>query len=386
MRPLSDFEFEYILTDLEHKGVTEKHIQLELADHIGCLVEESPLLETNFMRAYELVVSTFKLDSLGDLQRKILLSENLKFQAMKKSTYIFGALSAILMVTGAIFKTYHLAGAGVIILLASVLIVFVFLPMLFYTTYKEEPSKLSLALSVIGFTVAAAMLLGLLFKIMHWPGANIMLLSGQVAIVVGFFPAYVLSIFRNAPNRQKVPMFILLIAVAVSVLVMRSSISYSYDVKEIYINRYKTALVASKLIALDSDAITDTVNTEAVTDIKVQANQLIALLETARTKVLSEIGDSLTIDSRRLESDRVTNRIMLSQEYGHQIHEAVDAFNKKMKGYAKSERTQMIVESYLTGLPRLVHTPVLITLIDIAEMERNIRMVEYEVLKDLSNS
>ena len=131
MRPLSDFEFEYILTDLEHKGVTEKHIQLELADHIGCLVEESPLLETNFMRAYELVVSTFKLDSLGDLQRKILLSENLKFQAMKKSTYIFGALSAILMVTGAIFKTYHLAGAGVIILLASVLIVFVFLPMLF---------------------------------------------------------------------------------------------------------------------------------------------------------------------------------------------------------------------------------------------------------------
>ncbi|HQB78906.1 MAG TPA: hypothetical protein PLJ52_11255, partial [Tenuifilaceae bacterium] len=80
MRPLSDFEFEYILTDLEHKGVTEKHIQLELADHIGCLVEESPLLETNFMRAYELVVSTFKLDSLGDLQRKILLSENLKFQ------------------------------------------------------------------------------------------------------------------------------------------------------------------------------------------------------------------------------------------------------------------------------------------------------------------
>ncbi|MBN1988771.1 MAG: hypothetical protein JW783_05235 [Bacteroidales bacterium] len=386
MRQLSEFEFEYILTDLELKGVTEQHIRLELADHIGCLVEENPLLDTNFKGAYNMVVDTFKLDRLGNLQHKILLSENLKFQAMKKSTYILGALSAILMVTGALFKTYHLPGAGVAILLASVLIVFAFLPTLFYTSYKEDPSKLSMALSAIGFTVAAAMLLGLLFKIMHWPGAKIMLIFGQVALVVGFFPAYVLSIFRNAPNRQKVPMVILLIVIAASVLLMRSSISYSYDVKENYINRYKTALVVSKLIAQDTETITDTAAVSAIGEIKSQSNELIALLELARMKLLHEIGDSLTIDSRRLESDRATNRVMLSQGFGNQITDAVSRYNEVLKAYAQTQRTSMIIESYLTGLPRLVHTPVLISLIDIAEIERNVRMVEYDILMELSSA
>ncbi|MCC6818248.1 MAG: hypothetical protein IT245_05110 [Bacteroidia bacterium] len=56
---------------------------------------------------------------------------------MRKFTYLTGYLATTLCTTGILFKLMHWPGANIMILLGITLLNFVFLPLYFYKKYKE---------------------------------------------------------------------------------------------------------------------------------------------------------------------------------------------------------------------------------------------------------
>lgn len=112
---------------------------------------------------------------------------------MKKSVYFSGIASANLMLFGSMFKVFHWPGAGILLVLATLMFCLWFLPSALIHNYQSQPEKKHKALHIVTFIVFFIVMLGVLFKVQHWPGAGLFLLIGIPLPFVLFLPVYLYS-------------------------------------------------------------------------------------------------------------------------------------------------------------------------------------------------
>ena len=129
---------------------------------------------------------------------KHLFINNLKLEGMKKSVLIFGIIGAIFIAIGVLFKMLHWPGASVSILVgATALAIY----SLLYMYEKLQTAGGGAEKGFIAFFGIAGILmcLSFLFKVMHWPGAGV--------LIYAFFAAYVilviLAISRAVNEKDK---------------------------------------------------------------------------------------------------------------------------------------------------------------------------------------
>ncbi len=109
---------------------------------------------------------------------------------MKKSIFISGIVSANLMMLGCLFKVMHWPGASIILVLAVALFCFVFLPFALMSGYREPDQQKYKWLYLVTFIVFFIGMMGTLFKVMYWPGASILLFLGIPMPFLLFLPVY----------------------------------------------------------------------------------------------------------------------------------------------------------------------------------------------------
>jgi hypothetical protein len=119
---------------------------------------------------------------------------------MKKSISISGIACANLMMFGSMFKVMHWPGASVMLILAVFLFCFVFLPMALINNYQRQEEKKYFALHVTTFFVFFLGMMGILFKVMHWPGSGFFLLAGIPLPFVVFLPVYLYQTRNEKKN------------------------------------------------------------------------------------------------------------------------------------------------------------------------------------------
>lgn len=86
-------------------------------------------------------------------------------------------------ILGILFKTLHWPGAS-IILLTSGMLTFVMLALLLLR--KPGPMTVQLQYPAMLFGALMAVITGGMFKIMHWPGANMLLMCGLIVCAAWF--------------------------------------------------------------------------------------------------------------------------------------------------------------------------------------------------------
>tara|TARA_B100001121_G_scaffold26952_1_gene21234 strand:- start:3281 stop:3898 length:618 start_codon:yes stop_codon:yes gene_type:complete len=116
---------------------------------------------------------------------------------MKNTILFTGVLSAITLLIGNIFKTFHLPGTGLIITLAIALFVIVFIPMVVLKTFQSENTLRSKVRITFGNLLALIGVTGVLFKIMHWPTANILLCSSMIFFITAYIPILLYKTFNS---------------------------------------------------------------------------------------------------------------------------------------------------------------------------------------------
>jgi len=116
---------------------------------------------------------------------------------MKNTVQISGLLTALLLLIGNVFKTFHLPGAGLIITLSIILFVFGFIPLHTVKTFNSENNLASKMKITFGNLLAATAVIGVLFKIMYWPMANILMTSSISLFVIGYIPLNIIKALRS---------------------------------------------------------------------------------------------------------------------------------------------------------------------------------------------
>jgi hypothetical protein len=202
MYKVSDQQIEYILSDIRRNGVDTEDLQLNLLDHICCIIEQELDENGDFEQFYFALIKKFYKKELKEIEEEtqsLLTYKN--YYAMKKTMIISGVTSVSLLTMGIILKFLYQPGASFGIVLGIVLMSFLFLPLLFVLRIKENKENRDRVLIGFGTLAAMSLSLGILFKVMHWPGANMLSLASIIILLLLFLPIYFYNGIRNAESK-----------------------------------------------------------------------------------------------------------------------------------------------------------------------------------------
>ncbi len=194
MHKITDQQIDYIISDFAKRGVVLEDLRDNLLDHMCCIIENEMSESDDFYQFYDAVLPRFFKRNLSEIQ---IETENLlrfkNFYTMKKIMNITGVLTVVLTLLGSIFKTMHWPGAGVMIVSGGALFSMVFLPLLIAIKFKDDNSLKDKIVFSFGLLLGMGLSAGFLFKIMHWPGANFLMITGTVIFTFCYVPAYFIT-------------------------------------------------------------------------------------------------------------------------------------------------------------------------------------------------
>lgn len=202
MYRISDQQIDYILNDISARGVEMESLQQNLLDHICCIIENNLEENGDFESFYKKTIQHFYKDELWEIEEETLLLLTYKnYYTMKKIMIYSGTFSVIGFIAGSIFKIMHWPGAGAILLISMAAISFVFLPLLFLLKIKETTGAKNKLMITSGTIFGILFSMSALFKIFHWPGANMMWLIALGVLLLLFIPLYFFLGIRNPETK-----------------------------------------------------------------------------------------------------------------------------------------------------------------------------------------
>ncbi|MDA3954335.1 MAG: hypothetical protein PF485_11875 [Bacteroidales bacterium] len=181
---LSLDQFRIIERDVQSEGITFSHLECDLLDHVCCDIEDRMRTGFSFDDAYQTVKREIGIQGLRRVQEETLLLINKNYRMMKKSMKILGTIALAGVSIAAVAKIMHWPGASLLILLSTFIVSTIFFPAVLYVWYKEVFLKKHGFIVILTFFAGFTFMYGTLFKIQHWPFANILLIIGELLTII----------------------------------------------------------------------------------------------------------------------------------------------------------------------------------------------------------
>lgn len=202
MYKITDEQIDFILTDIERKGVLTEDVRYNILDHVCCIIENEMSSGMNFNEFYKNTITRFYKKELGEIEEETQLLLTFKnYNAMKRTLKISGITLIILIMLGVTFKSMHWPGAGVMVVLGLAFFSLVFIPLNIVLKFKDDKEKNNRIIMTVGMLTASVATIGVLFKIMHWPSANILLMSSLIVFMLVFIPIYFIIKYREPESK-----------------------------------------------------------------------------------------------------------------------------------------------------------------------------------------
>lgn len=203
MYQLSEQQIDYIFNDISARGVEMESLQQNLLDHICCIIENNLEANGDFESFYQKTITTFYKDELWEIEEETLQLLTYKnYYTMKKVMIYSGTFSAAAMIFGIIFKFMHWPGASACLILGISISSLIFLPLLFTLKVKEKQSSKDKLILGLGVLSGILMSLFVLFRIMRWPGTLELGLTSVAILGFIFLPIYFFSGIRNPDKKM----------------------------------------------------------------------------------------------------------------------------------------------------------------------------------------
>lgn len=191
MVSLTDEQVDFIRKEIESHGISLPDLQANLIDHMCTIIENEMSDNDDFHSFFYSILPRFFHDNLHEIEMEtIQFIHQQKFKHMKKSLNYVLAFSSILLVTGSIFKIFHLAGAAMLIVSSLALVLFAAVPLALIGMHNHPISKTQKSLNALISLVVLLFACGGVFKVQHWPFANILMLSSVGLLCLVYVPVY----------------------------------------------------------------------------------------------------------------------------------------------------------------------------------------------------
>ncbi|MGB0403481.1 MAG: hypothetical protein ACPGEG_05240 [Salibacteraceae bacterium] len=201
MKLLDQHQVNQVNDALVEQGIGYDELRQDLLDHICCMIEQEINRDKSFEMCLENALETFGKENFKVIEESTLYLLNQKLNKMKKVISVLGLVASVMVMLGVFFKVNHIVGAGVLLVCGVSIISVIVLPLLGYLTFKANSDKQTKTTSLVGYASVILISMGGLFKLMHWPFANILFWLGMGVLVLGFIPLHTLRTYRLAENK-----------------------------------------------------------------------------------------------------------------------------------------------------------------------------------------
>jgi len=209
MPELTVSDINLIRQDVKSQDICFSHLAEELIDHLCCDVENEMAGGLTFQDAYRNVKGKLGNRRLKEIQEETLYSTDTKYRNMKNTMKISAIAGTLMLGIAALFKIMHWPGAGIMLTLGSLLLAFVFMPSALTVLWKETHSGKKLFLYISAFITAMMFIAGVTAKVQHWPMAGLILALASLSGILAFVPALLYAELKVQENKPKKMVYIL---------------------------------------------------------------------------------------------------------------------------------------------------------------------------------
>lgn len=198
MVELTEKQFE-LVNDQISSSIGNRQLCLELIDHTCCHIEE--MLENGiaFDEALKRSISLLAPDGLHDIE--VELDHVLKPQIpkiMKTSLYFFGFIASFCILLGILFRMQQWPGADYLLLIGDSSLVFCMLTLLISVArFPGAFDGVSRVRTIAGAIGGFLLGVGGAFKLLHWPTAGVQLVLGITIIAFVFLPMFFWQLYKR---------------------------------------------------------------------------------------------------------------------------------------------------------------------------------------------
>ncbi len=198
---LSEEQEDIIQEFVDSQGIKLKGLKDDLLDHLCCVVDSELKMGKLFDQSFNDAVKELAPNGLIDIElRTFFLLNSKRIIMMKKLMYLIGFIGSFALTIGVTFKLLLYPGANMFFMIGFLTLLLVFVPMLTFDRYKVTIAKaLSERLKII-LGCVAAIVTGLagVFKLLHLQGTSFLLLAGAFIFAVGFLPFLFFTMYKKS--------------------------------------------------------------------------------------------------------------------------------------------------------------------------------------------
>ncbi len=362
MYPLSDQQIDYILNDIGARGVEMESLQQNLLDHVCCIIEQNLAEGEDFENFYQQTIRKFYKDALWEIEEETIFLLTFKnYYKMKKTMIYSGTFAAFSMSFGICFKFMHWPGASVLLLLGIVVSSLVFLPLLYTIKAREKKNIKDKVIIGLGTLSGMLMSLSILFRVMHWPGSMPMGIVSVLVLVFVFLPIYFFSGIRQEEqkvNTITVSILIIMISGLWLTLIRSPRSSHMIDVRDTHNYLITEQIVETEMKQVEKfprpdSAVSASVElSRRITSTCQELKNYIVETETGHKKIDGNFEDSNVLLSDRtginpfvdqVAMEKVSSLISMVEQYNAEID------GKQTKGLNKIPTEGFFVQYFKAG-------------------------------------
>jgi hypothetical protein len=177
-----------------------KTLKDDVMDHLCCSVEEKFSEGKSFDDALKESIHELTPDGIYIIEQETIMLLNSNNIYMKKFLYFTGLVTTINMTMGLMFKILHMPGGDVLFNYSFFIFTLVFMPITVYNSLKMQRERSMAEKLRIAFGFLSAIIVGLsvLFKMMQYTGADILLMTGVSVFCFGFLPSLFYTLYTKS--------------------------------------------------------------------------------------------------------------------------------------------------------------------------------------------
>lgn len=296
---------------------------------------------------------------------------------MKKFLVIFGSFVLFVLCWGTLFKLLHWPGAGPMLVIGISLFTFIFLPLFFIHRMVEKRTGLSIITNIFALLSTFLIFTGVMFKVMHWPGAAIMLLLGTFTFIFPTLILYIVVQFKE--NGRKFGEFwrTVVLAIMASVFFMWWGTSPAVNILQGFLTIEDATLKTNKsleeinlfiLTEINAGADSSGVNKQTAIDIRGKSLEMKTYIQEIKNELIMYVErDPNALDNHwninSLDNyDIPTHFLSGEQGKGRELYEKLNLFNKeleeKMKAFLTEDQLLQNKRKFIVNTdlrPQLLH-------------------------------
>lgn len=186
---------------VDGQGLSISSLRDDVLDHLCCVIESQLNRGKSFDQLLLEATAEIAPNGLLDVEKRtIFLLNSKRIIIMKKLMFSIGFIGAVTLAAGVTSKLLNLPMGNSLFISGFLILLLIFIPLLAFDRYKVAISKaLSERLKIILGGVSG-LIVGLsgLFKLLHFQGAESLLMLGSLVFIVGFLPFLFFRMYKKS--------------------------------------------------------------------------------------------------------------------------------------------------------------------------------------------